>query len=207
MVHDLRTSNKVTITSGPAHNNKTRFGGVVGRVCADAEVFIEKLTNEADLNVAHCAGAAAWEIIGGGVVGRVADGSAFDLNIADLTNKGDIVVNSSKNGIIGGVFGYATRVDEKDGIFENCVNDGTVTVIAQAASNIGGIVGQIRHYELLECVNNGAITIGEGYKSSVELYVGGIAGYTNGRSVTGGDVYITDCENNGEIKIDKNAIP
>ncbi|MBP3424946.1 MAG: hypothetical protein J6K57_07905 [Alistipes sp.] len=200
-------TNKVTITSGPAHNNKTRFGGVVGRVCADAEVFIEKLTNEADLNVAHCAGAAAWEIIGGGVVGMVADGSAFDLNIADLTNKGDIVVNSSKNGIIGGVFGYATRVDEKDGIFENCVNDGTVTVIAQAASNIGGIVGQIRHYELLECVNNGAITIGEGYKSSVELYVGGIAGYTNGRSVTGGDVYITDCENNGEIKIDKNAIP
>ena len=200
-------TNKVTITSGPAHNNKTRFGGVVGRVCADAEVFVEKLTNEADLNVAHCAGAAAWEIIGGGVVGMVADGSAYDVNIADLTNKGDIVVNTSKNGIIGGIFGYTTRANEKDGIFENCVNDGNITLVAQADSNIGGIVGQTRHYELLECVNNGALTIGEGFNAAVQIFIGGIAGYTNGRSVTGGDVYITDCENNGEIKVDKNATP
>lgn len=200
-------TNKVVMTSGPAHNNKTRFGGVVGRVCADAEVFIEKLTNEADLNVAHGAGAAAWEIIGGGVVGMVSDGSAYDVNIADLTNKGDIVVNSSKNGIIGGIFGYTTRANEKDGIFENCVNDGDITLVAQADSNIGGIVGQTRHYELLECVNNGALTIGEGFNAAAQIFIGGITGYTNGRSVTGGDVYITDCENNGEIKIDKNGVP
>lgn len=200
-------TNKVAITSGPAHNNKTRFGGVVGRVCADAEVFIEKLTNEADLNIAHCTGAAAWEIIGGGVIGMVGDGSAFDVNIADLTNKGNIVVNSSKNGIIGGIFGYTTRANEKDGIFENCVNDGDITLVAQADSNIGGIVGQTRHYELLECVNNGALTIGEGFNAAAQIFIGGIAGYTNGRSVTGGDVYITDCENNGEIKVDKNTTP
>ena len=128
--------------------------------------------------------------------------------LVDITNNGNLNIKSSGAGIIGGIIGYATRANEDDGVFENCVNNGSITLVAQAASNIGGIVGQIRHYELLECENNGAITIGEGYKSSVELYVGGIAGYTNGRnSSANGEVFITDCTNNGEIKIDKNAVP
>lgn len=201
-------TSKVAISCGPLHNNKTRVGGAIGRIAADSDTYISKVTNEGDINFAHGAGASAWETIAGGVIGIVGDGSECDLEVVDITNNGDININSSGAGLIGGIIGYATRTNEDDGVFENCVNNGNINLIAQAASNIGGIVGQIRHYELLECENNGTITIGEGYKSSVELYIGGIAGYTNGRnSAANGEVFITECTNNGEIKIDKNAIP
>ena len=201
-------TSKVTIKSGASHNNKTRFGGVVGRVVADAEINISKLTNENDITVAHGAGAAAWETIGGGVIGIIGDGQKFDVNIEDITNNGNIAVNSSGAAIIGGIVGYATRTSEDDGVLDNCVNNGNVTVVAQAASNVAGIVGQIRHYELLECENNGTISIGEGFNSAVELYIGGIAGYTNGRnSSANGEVYITDCVNNGVVKVEHNAVP
>lgn len=201
-------TNKVTITSGPAHNNKTRFGGVVGRVCADAEVYIEKLTNEVDHNLSQGTGAAAWEFIGGGTIGMVADGSAFDLEIVDVTNNGKLTVVSSGYANIGGVCGYITRSAEKDGIFENWVNNGDIVISSQTGMCLGGVVGQARHYELLECENNGSITIGEGCPESIECNIGGIVGYTNGRNTSAnGEVYITDCVNNGEIKIDKNIIP
>lgn len=201
-------TSKVNISCGELHNNKTRVGGAIGRIAADSDTYISKVTNEGSINFAHGAGASAWETMAGGVIGIIGDGSECDLELVDITNNGNLNINSSGAGIIGGIIGYATRANEDDGIFENCVNNGSITLIAQAASNIGGIVGQIRHYELLECENNGAITIGEGYKSSVELYVGGIAGYTNGRNTSAnGEVFITDCTNNGEIKVDKNAVP
>ena len=201
-------TNKVTITSGPAHNNKTRFGGVVGRVCADAEVYIEKLTNEVDHNLSQGTGAAAWEFIGGGTIGMVADGSAFDLEIVDVTNNGKLTVASSAYANVGGVCGYITRSAEKDGIFENWVNNGDIVISSQTGMCVGGVVGQARHYELLECENNGSITISDGCPESIECNIGGIVGYTNGRNTSAnGEVYITDCVNNGEIKIDKNIIP
>lgn len=201
-------TSKVAISCGELHNNKTRVGGAIGRIAADSDTIISKVTNEGHINFAHCAGATAWETIAGGVIGIVGDGSECDLEVADLTNNGNMNINSSGAALIGGIIGYATRTNEDDGVFENCVNNGNITLVAQGASNIGGIVGQIRHYELLECENNGTIAIGEGYKSSVELYAGGIAGYTNGRnSAANGEVFITDCTNNGEIKIDKNAVP
>ena len=201
-------TSKVNISCGELHNNKTRVGGAIGRIAADSDTYISKVTNEGNINFAHGAGASAWETIAGGVIGIVGDGSECDLEVVDITNNGDININSFGAGLIGGIIGYATRVNEDDGVFENCVNNGNVTVVAQAASNIGGIVGQIRHYELLECENNGTISIGEGFNSAVELYIGGIAGYTNGRNTSAnGEVYITDCVNNGVVKVEHNAVP
>lgn len=203
-------TSKVTITSGSQLNTKVRFGGVVGRVQSEIDNEISNLTNEGDISVIHADGAAAWEIIGGGVIGIVGDGEAVDVNISDLTNNGSVVVKSTANGIIGGVFGYTTRLSEKEGVFENCVNNGAVTVTGQTTCNVGGIVGQTRHYEFLGCENNGKISLGEGTKEAtdLEMYIGGIAGYTNGRNTkANGEVYITDCVNNGVVENRQNVAP
>lgn len=195
-------TSKVTITSSEQHINKTRVGGVLSRVVADTDVDIKKLTNENDIEVSNNHGDTAYELIVGGVIGIIGDGGAFDLEIADLTNNGDVEVNSSKNAIAGGIFGYVTRAKEKDGIFEGCENNGDVTVTAQDAPTIGGIAGQARHYEFLACENNGTISLIPGCKVGMEAYVGGIVGYTNGRnSSANGSVYITECINNGKVEV------
>ena len=195
-------TSKVTISSSAQHINKTRVGGVLSRVVADTDVYIEDLTNENDIEVSNNHGGTAYELIVGGVIGLVGDGGAFDLEIADLTNNGDVVVNSSKNAIAGGIFGYTTRTNEKDGMFEGCENNGDVTVTAQDVPTIGGIAGQARHYEFLNCENNGTISLIPGCKVGIEAYVGGIVGYTNGRNdKANGSVYITECINNGKVEV------
>lgn len=198
-------TNKVAITSSESHVNKTRVGGVVGRFAADADIHAENLVNECDIKVSNH-GTTGYELIVGGVIGIVGDGDEYEYEVVDLVNNGDVTVNATANGLVGGVIGYMTRASEKDGIFENCVNNGDVTVVAQIESSIGGIVGQIRHYELLECENNGTISVGEGYASTVNVNIGGITGITYGSKVNG-EVYITSCTNNGEVKVAHNCIP
>ncbi len=201
-------TSKVVITSSALHENKTRCGGVVGRVVADADVYIENLTNEKNVEVSNNHGDSKFELIVGGVIGIVGDGGAFDLEILDLTNNGNVEVNASKAALVGGIFGYITRSKEKDGVFENCVNNGNVTVTAQDVPCIGGIVGQSRHYELLECENNGVISLGDGCPAGLGVYIGGIVGYTNGRNTDAkGEVFITECTNKGVVKVEQTVNP
>ena len=200
-------TSKVTISSGSQHINKTRVGGVVGRVVADADVYIEDLTNEKDIEVSNNHGTTAYELIVGGVIGLIGDGGAYDLEIAGLVNNGNVTVNATSGAVVGGIFGYTTRTKEKDGVFEDCENNGDITVTAQAVPSVGGIVGQARHYEFLECVNNGNVSLVDGCKEGIEAYIGGIVGYTNGRNTSAnGSVYITECENNGAVTVNESVL-
>lgn len=114
-------------------------------------------------------------------------GTASYINFDSCENKGNVTFSNelaAGNAMnVGGIVGYASnQVNMKD-----CSNSGNVRIGASAVTGnglAGGIAGNIVSSTLDNCDNSGTICVLDGYKGNV--YVGGIAGYSNGVTIRNG---------------------
>ncbi len=112
----------------------------------------------------------------GGIVSYTVGG----VKITGCHNYAEI---TGKTGV-GGIAGVCESAEDK---IENCVNIGAVSSKGTGLSGTGGIVGKLTG-TAAGCINAGAV-------SGSDRYVGGIAGYTNGRKTSA----IENCQNAGQI--------
>ncbi|MBQ7856275.1 MAG: hypothetical protein IJ348_04075, partial [Alistipes sp.] len=188
---------------------KLRVGGIAARVAQEkVDGNHHDLKNYGTINVAHSKGAKDWEIIVGGIVGNINDGGAVDINFTDCENRGQVDVVSTAVSNSGGCFGFVSRLYEKDGLFKNCDNFANVTIASTSAGPVvGGVAGQLRHYDWEDCDNSGTVSFGSKSMVGAESYIGGVFGYTNARNAKANTdkenyakVYIENCENSGAVK-------
>lgn len=135
--------------------------------------------------------AAKWVNIGG-LVGNVKGG-----DLIECENLGSVTLNGTGGASrAGGVFGCMTA-----GRVTDCKNSGIVTGNLAAAEGFGGIGGLQQGGDVLACTNTGTVVANAGANNS---YAAGIVGYVQNRS--GKTMNISDCINEGEIKIASDAI-
>ncbi len=112
----------------------------------------------------------------GGIVSYTVGG----VKIANCHNYGAITGNTG----VGGIAGVCESAEDK---IENCVNIGAVSSKGSGLSGTGGVVGKLTG-TASGCINAGTV-------SGSDRYVGGIAGYTNGRKTS----TIENCQNAGQV--------
>ena len=134
------------------------------------------------------------EGIGSGLFGCIQGTEADHVVIKNLTVDGNVTGSSSRvGGIVGAVAGGGAEI-------LNCTSNVTVNATAGAAGGIVGIVSSENVYGsavgtttlIKGCTNNGTVTGSE--------YNGGIVGYFKG-FVSGSELTITECTNNGDVEI------
>ena len=144
-----------------------------------------------------------------------ADLTAVRLNIGGIsgytnlpcryvTNNGDVTWSGSVAGQlrIGGVFGQGNSVSTALPLYDNCVNNGAVTVADNSSIGhqfmIGGVAAMID--KNANCTNNGTVTIGKNVSFGGEkTYIAGALAYTDGD---------TDlATNNGPLVLEEGLVP
>ena len=112
----------------------------------------------------------------GGIVSYAVGG----VKITGCHNYGTIKGNTG----VGGIAGICESAEDK---ITDCVNIGEVSSTGTGLSGTGGIVGKLTG-TVSGCINAGTVL-------GSDRYVGGIAGYTNGRKTS----VIVNCQNAGQI--------
>lgn len=165
-------TNTSTIPSSAGSMPYPAFGGVAGCVGHNTKtVMCDFCTNTGKVTVdAASAGTGYMRV--GGVAGSVNGSMKSSSNSADVEVK-----SAGKQSAIGGLAGYCQIHTDGELKWENCTNDGTVTLSSAPANTsftyVGGIVGNINKKMIISgCTNRGAITT----TSTSLLRVGGIAG-------------------------------
>ncbi len=125
-------------------------------------------------------------------------GYAFNAEVFNVVNNGNIDYIGSAHTRIGGIVGQTNRTH-----YKNCVNNGnlTATVTGTASSQIGGMSGMTTYKlanvetEFDHCVNNGKITM---VSENGHCMGAGIVGslYSSGTELF---LNIHDCINNGAV--------
>lgn len=195
----VNVTNFVPMTVLASSNRSSRVAGIAGwttdlvhitgcRNYGTITVEDHAKTDGSDYNYLSAAG-----ILGGL---NTETGEAY---VNDCHNHGLITSASHCQNAMGGIVGMSYHTVVKLAV-TNCTNSGRVELIYTATQNenfcIGGIVGKPtgtagKEVEIANCTNTGAI-----YSEAVhQHYVGGIAGYGDG-------VSITSCRNEGSVAID-----
>ncbi|MGM9643081.1 MAG: GLUG motif-containing protein, partial [Eubacteriales bacterium] len=194
------TSNvTVTLTNGAGEQ---RVGGLAGFI------FYGKVENcVSNGNVTVTSSKATRT---GGFVGQT-----NRTHYLDCVNNGNVVSNVTAN-VATRASGFASVVtrggvagDEATAvytIFENCINNGTVSASGSTTALVSGIAsefyvsntwpGKDCRVKFINCINNGSIT-STTTNSGVYSHAGGIAGYT-GNGLT--EYEFRGCINNAEVK-------
>ena len=127
-----------------------------------------------------------------------------NLSCRNVTNNGDVTWSGSVAGQmrIGGVFGQGNDVSTALPSYDNCVNNGAVTVADNSSIGhqfmIGGVAAMID--KNANCTNNGTVTIGKNVSFGGEkTYIAGALAYTDGD---------TDlATNNGPLVLEEGLVP
>ena len=189
---EIKNVNLVNVTIS---GSSAKTGALIGR--ADGKVTVINVTVDSSSSVT------AGERVGG-IVGR----PYGNVYIKDCVNNAKITAN--KNGKaadgketaveVGGIVG---NIQSKDGvaIFENCTNNGNLTVVykentySYAGGILGGVYGGDWYSVVMKnCINNGSLDA---------YYMGAITGLDSYKVQT----LLIDCKNKGElIKLSSNPI-
>ena len=104
-----------------------------------------------------------------------------------------MVGSGSAQTVFGGIVGY------NYGTIKDCIMGGSVSVAnATLLTSVGGIAGVLSNGSILNCTNTGSVTLSvSSTASAADFYVGGIAGFVTGSSVTSSK--ISGCQNSGTV--------
>ena len=104
-----------------------------------------------------------------------------------------MVGTSGTETVFGGIVGY------NYGTIKDCIMGGSVSVSnATLLTAVGGIAGVLSNGSILNCTNTGSVTLSvSSTASAADFYVGGIAGFVTGSSVTSSK--ISGCQNSGTV--------
>ena len=196
----------VVTCTGNLHNIDTSnysicVGGLVAYKTVNA---IDDSHNDADvicninMTSSDTADLAAVRLNIGGISGYT------NLPCRYVTNNGDVTWSGSLAGQlrIGGVYGHGNSVSTALPSYDNCVNNGAVTVADNSSIGhqfmIGGVAAMVN--KNANCTNNGTVTIGKNVSfGGVNTYIGGALGYANGD---------TDlATNNGPLVLEEGLVP
>jgi hypothetical protein len=183
------------------------FIGVSGAIVGASIGRVENCRNYADINVVAN--------YGGGIIGQ---GTSTSV-VSNCYNSGNVKVGTIG---VGGIVGYGAglvELSQNDGDVEladvnvysadkekndaggiagycigtvdRCINNGTIT----GRTNIGGLVGRSANLVLTNSINSGlAVRLDD------TGYVGGLAGYTDGRETITNDEYDSSINVDGAVK-------
>ena len=177
------------------------FGGLVGYKTVNA---IDDSHNDADvicnINMTSndTADLAAVRLNIGGISGYT------NLPCRNVTNNGDVTWSGSLAGQLrlGGVYGQGNTVSAALPLYDNCVNNGAVTIADNSSIGhqlmIGGVGAMVS--KNANCTNNGTVTIGKNVSfGGDKTYIGGALAYAHGD---------TDlATNNGPLVLEEGLVP
>ncbi|MBE6212863.1 MAG: hypothetical protein E7129_06990, partial [Rikenellaceae bacterium] len=173
---------------------RTDLAGVCGTIrAATDEVKLCKNGGKVLYNVT-----ASGESGVGGIVGYANNGGTItqceNLASAEILSTGTMTSNMGLAGIVGGTSAAAA-------VISYCKNNGAVKQTAGKYNYLyaGGIVGYPYSLGTITyCENHGQLTVGSatGDTASINVYVGGVIGYYNGKSAA---ATITYCYNDAKI--------
>ena len=190
-----------TVHNIDASNYSVCVAGLVGYKTVNA---IDDSHNDADvicninMTTSDTADLTAVRLNIGGISGYT------NLPCRYVTNNGDVTWSGSVAGQmrIGGVMGHGNAVSTALPLYDNCVNNGAVTIADNSSIGhqfmIGGVAAMVN--KNANCTNNGTVTIGKNVSFGGEkTYIGGALGYANGD---------TDlATNNGPLVLEEGLVP
>ncbi|MBQ0079935.1 MAG: hypothetical protein KBS95_00085 [Alistipes sp.] len=157
-------------------SNSANIAGIVSEASASGQyVLIKDCINNATINVkAHKAA---------GIITQ-----SFFCNIESCINNGDITISHSANKAgttagtrTGGIMSYCSTTSANNSYLKGCVNNATITSL-ESGSAVGGIVGLMRCYKLIDCKNRGDIICNDADPHG--LLVGSVTSATVNSTVT-----------------------
>ena len=196
----------VVTCTGTVHNIDTsNYSVCVGGLVAYKTVNgIDDSRNDADvicninMTSSDTADLSAVRLNLGGISGY------SNLPCRNVTNNGDVTYSGSVAGQlrIGGVYGQGNSVSTLYPVYDNCVNNGAVTVADNSSIGhqfmIGGVAAMVN--KNANCTNNGTVTIGKNVSfGGDKTYIGAALGYAHGD---------TDlATNNGPLVLEEGLVP
>lgn len=181
----VNCSNSGSVT---VRNYDCRIGGIFGRTDLNCYSIISNILNTGDVSLEYTfddeSTSEYYYGLVGGIFGHVGS-SGNGVELAGITNKGDI----SGVGIKGGIAGFAEFAGsielEENYKFSNLVNWGDVS----GTKTVGGVFGVVYNSKIKNCFNKGNLT--------GDTFVGGIIAGHEG-SLTG-PVYMSNCYSEGVL--------
>lgn len=121
-------------------------------------------------------------------------GAIKSATINDLHVTGDIDITTTLTGPhTGGISAYSTGTSAARCSISNCSFSGSISITAQAGTNIGGIIGNPNYTDITMCENYADMTFKNNNSSATSAFaIGGIAG-------TGSSADILNCSNYGNF--------
>lgn len=197
-------SGKVTSILGNIENASTYYGTDVRQSCAGVVAStwgeVSNCTNSGTILaqwITKDRTALAKNLVAqvGGVVGG--DYNATGKNVTDIKNclnTGDVTLDCDSrqsNNCVGGIAGYPTQENTATRVISDCENTGTITLMGQSLTRIGGISGAAATVK--NSLNSGKVYVKSGQATCT---AGGIVG------VAAGTQPITNCESFGDVVSD-----
>ena len=185
------------------NSSLTSCGGVLCKVQNDGNLTMINVVNKGTITVAE--GKKVSNL--GGIIGYVSNGNFKSIKLENCRNEANIVVNGEANNV-GGLVGVVDNNTAGDLTLDmdNCQNLGKITLKTTSGNtSAGGLVARCNANATIENSINGAT---DGYVANatagmIEIpaectsfeAIGGVAGVLTNNST------LTNCTNNGEIKI------
>ncbi|MBP5538796.1 MAG: hypothetical protein J6X69_03025, partial [Bacteroidales bacterium] len=198
----VNVTNFVPMTVLSKTNRSSRTAGIAGWTTSN--IRITGCRNYGAITVEdHAMTKDTPYLAAAGILGGLNTSSAEAL-VSDCHNYASVTSNNQCMNAMGGIVAMAYHTSNKLTV-QNCTNSGRIALTYSGTQNekfsIGGIVGKPtgvagKEVEIANCTNTGAI-----YSEAVhQHYVGGIAGYGDG-------VSISSCRNEGTVDIDHSVNP
>lgn len=200
LVQDINIDKTCSFTPWYGGEKQLEFGSLIG-YCSEGTV--KNCTSEATVTVSQCNSIAnKAPLYIGGLIGRNRSASISDCTSAatieaDATYVTDVASRTSL--YIGGFTGYCSN---PDGVIENCINTGNISVSSTALNIlIGGICARASAGTIKGCTNSGAIIVSTGRTSGDPckfIYLGGLFSIVD---ASGDEQFlkVTGCSNSGDI--------
>ena len=216
--------------------NLTIAGNIKYTVESDADGYTGALANvigntadAAVTNVVNRANITASAGGAGGVVGMVSNGENYKVTFTNVANYGKIDAVGNVGGIVGSSNASSKFVNCRNAgdvtssngnaagivawvahpvafLFDSCVNDGDITVVANSVAG-GGIIGAtaddtdgigVNNVKLVECVNNGDVS-GSAQKAATGGMIGKAGCFAGSLDSYDTPISLVRCINHGDI--------
>ena len=199
VLKNITNNAPVTVTIGTMTSaGEAYLGGITGRVVS--AVHSENLTNNGKVTIESKTNVGAVLCMGGVFA---VNNSAVGLH-KNLVNNGEIVIKKGKyaNIYLGGISGGEQPLGKKDNYFENCTNNGNITledgVVAVGNIRMGGCFGWTKGVYDKSIRNNGDIYVGaQTSGTNRQILLGGVYSYNSGSNYPATGGYI----NTGDITV------
>ena len=178
----------ITIDVDVVTNNQSNYqwGGILA-TCINTGSVIENVLNTGDFTFKGRTDGGETKIQSiGGIVGK-----ANEVKFKNVVNKGNIIIGDGTTAlslivadkektVVGGIGGIAGW-SEYASTYENCFNEGNITIADKAAialdAYVGGLVGKLSTSTTFKnCLNKGNISISADTNTATKALVGGIVG-------------------------------